>query len=96
MRTAITVAVQHDQSVLFLSDTTVPIEEQKAQVKKLKSLREHPEYSEVQLWESGSGITSRVKFQKPKEAASPTPPADMKDEDAKTPPTPPADTKRKK
>ena len=69
MRTAITVAIPHDGPAVFLSGPSVPIESQKAEIKKLKALREHAEYAEVQLWESGAGITSRVKFQKLKAAA---------------------------
>lgn len=101
MRTAITVAIPHDGPAVFLSGPSVPIDSQKAEIKRLKGLREHAEYAEVQLWGSGAGITSRVKFQKPKAAAPPAPPEDKKEQDpAETkdedPKTPPADTKRKK
>ena len=90
MRTAITVATQHDGGVVFLSDTTVPIQTQKEEIKRLKGLRQHAEFSSVELWESTGGVTSRVKFDAPKAAATPaTPPAEE-------PQTPPADTKRKK
>lgn len=82
MRTAITVAIPHDGPAVFLSGPSVPIDTQKTEIKKLKGLREHPEYAEVQLWESGSGIVSRVKFDKPKAATPPTP------EPAPTPETP--------
>jgi hypothetical protein len=92
MRTAITVATQHDGGVVFLSDTTVPIQTQKEEIKRLKGLRQHAEFSSVELWESTSGVTSRVKFSNPKAAAPATPPAPPAEE----PPTPPADTKRKK
>jgi hypothetical protein len=77
MRTAITVATQHDGGVVFLSDTTVPIQTQKEEIKRLKGLRQHAEFSSVELWESTSGVTSRVKFDAPKAAATPpTPPAE--------------------
>ena len=89
MRTAITLATPHDGATVFLSGPSVPIQQQKDEIKKLKALREHAEYAEVQLWESGSGIAQKVKFQKPK-AATPAAPA------TEEPPTPPADAKRKK
>jgi hypothetical protein len=87
MRTAITVATQHDGKVVFLSDTTVPIQTQKEEIKRLKGLRELAEFSSVELWESTSGVTTRVKFNKPKAVAAPP---------AEEPPAPAADAKRKK
>lgn len=110
MRTAITVAIPHDGPAVFLSGPSVPIDTQKTEIKKLKGLREHPEYAEVQLWESGAGIVSRAKLDKPKPATSSEPPveepkpedkeeqdpANEKEEVSKTPPAPPAETKRKK
>jgi hypothetical protein len=88
MRTAITVATQHDGGVVFLSDTTVPIDKQKAEIKAMKGLRKHAEFKLVQLWDSGAGVVNSVKFDAPK-AATPTPPADES-------PAPAADAKRKK
>lgn len=89
MRTAITVAIPHDGPAVFLSGPSVPIDTQKAEMKRMKGLREHAEYAEVQLWESGSGIVSRVKLDKPKAAVTAAPAAEE-------PPVLPADTKRKK
>lgn len=104
MRTAITLATPHDGPTVFLSGPSVPIQQQKDEIKRLKGLREHAEYAEVELWDSGSGIVSKVKFDKPKAATPPAPPAntpppedkkeedpaDSKEEEPKTPPAPPA------
>lgn len=86
-------ATEHGGNVVFLSDTTVPIETQKAEVKKLKALREHADFSEVQLWESGSGITSRIKFSKPN-AAPVAPPAPEPSQEPAAQPA--AESKKKK
>lgn len=82
MRTAITLATPHDGPTVFLSGPSVPIQQQKDEIKRLKGLREHAEYAEVQLWDSGSGIVSKVRFDKPKAATPPAP------EPAPTPETP--------
>jgi hypothetical protein len=80
MRTAITVAYPHEGPVVFLSGPSVPIQTQKEEIKRLKGLRQHAEFSSVELWESTSGVTTRVKFDKPKAAAPPAPPAETQTE----------------
>ena len=88
MRTAITVATQHNEAIVFLSDHSVPIDIQKQEMKRLKGLREHPEFSSVELWESTSGVVSRVKFSKPANQAPPAPQAPASDD---APPAPQAE-----
>lgn len=91
MRTAITVATQHNGVVGFLSDTTVPIDEQKKAIKAMKGLREHPDFSLVQLWDSAAGVVSTVRFGKPGSSPEQPEPAEEKPADEK-----PADEKPKK
>ncbi len=76
MRTAITVATQHNGQILFVSDPSVPIDEQKKELKALKAQKTHPDFALVELWESGAGVTSRVKFGPTLSSAPPAPPAD--------------------
>lgn len=94
MRTAITVATQHNETIVFLSDHSVPIDIQKQEMKRLKGLREHPDFSSVELWESTSGVVSRVKFSKPTTQAAPAPQAPAAD-DAPPAPEKPAEEKPK-
>lgn len=81
MRTAITFAKTHAGIVTFLSDNTVPVGQQREEFKALKGSKTHPDYAEVEFWESGAGCTGRIRFSDP----NAKPPAQ---EPAKAPPAP--------
>jgi len=65
MRTAITFAKTHAGIVTFLSDNTVPVGQQREEFKALKGTKTHPDYAEIEFWESGAGCTGRIRFSDP-------------------------------
>jgi len=93
MRTAITFAKTHAGIVTFLSDNTVPVGQQREEFKALKGTKTHPDYAEIEFWESGAGCTGRIRFSDPNAKppaqepamAPPAPPAPPADEPAQAP-----------
>lgn len=66
MRTAITVAKRHGESKwITVASPETPITTQLAEVKKLAGIREHKEFSDVEVWDSDSGRRKRLQFAKP-------------------------------
>lgn len=74
MRKALTLVQYHGEKDLrVLTDSSVPIETQKQEFKKLqRGDREHPEYARIELWTSSNCAKSH-KFRKPKESPESTP-----------------------
>lgn len=75
MRTAITFAKTHAGIVTFLSDNTVPVGQQREEFKAMKGSKTHPDYAEVEFWESGAGCTGRIRFSDPNAKQPTTEPA---------------------
>lgn len=94
MRTAITFAKTHSGIVVFLSDNTVPVGQQREEFKALKGQRTHPDYAEVEFWESGAGCTGRIRFTDP-EAKPLTAPVEKPAEPAAPAPEKPTEEKPK-
>lgn len=66
MRTALTLARPHGEENLgTISGPEVPLQVQRDAVKALSGSRVHPEYSEVQYWESDGGRMKLLRFQAP-------------------------------
>lgn len=62
MRQAITLGIRHEGVVELLHGPDTPIEEQRQQFRGFRKTTAHPEYSEVQLWDSSAGRKKVVKF----------------------------------
>lgn len=66
MRTSMLVGIRRDNGKSeVLATPNIPTETQRADFKAAKAVATHPVYREVQLWESGSGITARAKLDAP-------------------------------
>jgi len=62
MRTALITARKHGQKALgVISGPDVPIAEQREKFKAFARAPHHPDFEEVQLWESDTGIVKRLK-----------------------------------
>ena len=71
MRQAITIARPHGQETFeVLTGPEVPITQHHAEIKEARANPTHPEYAEIQVWESGKGRVRRQRFDEPA-AASP-------------------------
>ena len=75
MRTAITIArTAQGETWEFLAGPDTPIPEQRAGFKKLRTDPEAAKVlSEIQLWESGSGLVMRHRFKAPRATSNPAP-----------------------
>lgn len=70
-RFAITTGTRHGATApVVITGPEVSIDAQKAAIKELTASRENPEWSEVQLWTSDSGIDRKIRF---KPATQPEP-----------------------
>lgn len=74
MRTALTIGLIDGSDVWeFLSGPETQIADQRAAFKELRGTRHHTRYSEVQLWESGSGLVLRHRYIPSKVEVEPAP-----------------------
>ncbi|MHA3773659.1 hypothetical protein ACXR0O_19155 [Verrucomicrobiota bacterium sgz303538] len=81
---AITVARRHGgRTFEVVIDASVHPGEHKAAFRELAASREHPEFAEVQIWESNVGVTKSKKFREVTPDKGPEKPEDEKPQDEK-------------